>query len=77
MNGVVVAGSYLLDGNILYKRELSKIINNEKIDLIRPENKELLIEDLNRRSGLKIHRVAVERVDFLRDTARIRVYFYE
>jgi len=77
LNGVIIAGTYLLDGNILFKRELSKCIRYENIELIRPENKEVLMEDLRKRTGLNIHRVAINRIDFLRDTASIRVYYYE
>jgi hypothetical protein len=77
LSGVIIAGTYLLDGNILFKRELSKCIRYENIELIRPENKEVLMEDLRKRTGLNIHRVAVNRIDFLRDTASIRVYYYE
>jgi hypothetical protein len=77
LSGVIIAGTYLLDGNILFKRELSKSIRYENIELIRPENKEALMEDLKKRTGLNIHRVAINRINFLRDTASIRVYYYE
>lgn len=77
LDGVIIAGTYFLDGNILFKRELSKCILYENIDLIKPENREALMEDLRKRTGLNIHRVSVTRINFLRDTARIRVYYYE
>jgi len=77
LSGVIIAGTYLLDGNILFKRELSKSIRYENIELIRPENKEALLDDLRNRTGLNIHRIAINRINFLRDTASIRVYYYE
>jgi hypothetical protein len=77
LNGVIVAGTFLLDSNILIKRELCKSVRYENIELIRPENREELIEDLRKRTGLNIHRVVINRINFLRDTATIRVYYYE
>jgi hypothetical protein len=77
LSGVIIVGTYLLDGNILFKRELCKSIRYENIDLIKPEKKQELLEDLRKRTGLNIHRVAINRINFLRDTASIRVYYYE
>jgi len=59
----------------LNRAESQKTIVYEKIDLIKPENRELLISDLEDRTGLKILRIEVGRIDFLRDTARIRIYY--
>ncbi len=59
----------------LNRAESQKTIVYEKIDLIKPENRELLIKDLEERTGLKILRIEVGRIDFLRDTARIRIYY--
>jgi hypothetical protein len=36
-----------------------------------------LIADLEERTGLTIHRVDIERIDYLRDAARIYIYYYE
>jgi hypothetical protein len=77
LNGVIIAGTFLLDSNILIKRELCKRIEYENIDLIKPEKKQELLEDLRKRTGLNIHRVVINRINFLRDTAIIRVYYYE
>jgi hypothetical protein len=77
LSGVIIAGTFVLDGNVLFKRELCKRIEYENIDLIKPDKKQELIEDLRKRTGLNIHRVAINRINFLRDTATIRVYYYE
>ena len=77
LNGVIIAATFLLDSNILFRRELSKVIRYENIDLIMPEKRQELMEDLRKRTGLKIHRVSVNRINFMRDTANIRVYYYE
>ncbi|MCF8372408.1 MAG: DUF4956 domain-containing protein [Bacteroidales bacterium] len=59
------------------KHESRKNIDYEKIELIKPENRKLLIADIEQRTGLKINRLEIGRIDFLRDTARIRIYYYE
>ncbi len=53
----------------------TKSVRYEKIDLIKPENRELLIHDLEERTGLKISNVEVEEIDFLQDTADIKIFY--
>jgi hypothetical protein len=55
----------------------SKRITYEKIELIKPENRALLLEDLVNRTGLHIQRLEIDRIDFLRDTAEITVFYEE
>ncbi len=74
---IIVVVIFILDGNFLIKRELSKSIQYEKIEMIRPEYYESLIEDLKSRTGLKIHRISIDKINFLKDTAIIRIYYYE
>ena len=76
LHGVILAGTFLLDGNYLFRREHFKTIRYENIELIKDEKHPELIEDLKKRTGLNIHRIEIGRIDFLRDTARIRVYYY-
>ncbi len=73
----VVIIVYLLEKVWLVKNEARKIINYEKIELIKPEKRAELIADLKKRTGLNIHRVEIGRINFLRDTVRIRVYYME
>ena len=61
----------------LLKHETRKTITYEKIELIKPENKAKLIEDIKERTGLNVTRVEVRRIDFLRDTAQIRIFYFE
>ncbi len=57
------------------KREVSRLVCYERIELIRPENRERLIADLEHRLGHKVNRVEIGNVDFLRDVAFIKVYY--
>lgn len=67
----------LLEKTWHLKHESRKDIDFEKIDLIKPINRALLIADIEERTGLKINRLEIGKIDFLKDTARIRIYYYE
>ena len=69
--------TYLLEYVFFLKHETRKTIEYEKIELIKPENYELMLEDLQERTGLVINRAEVGRINFLRDSARVRIYYYE
>jgi hypothetical protein len=75
--GIIIAGTFILDGKYIIRRELCKSIRYENIELIKPGNYDLLLDDLKTRTGLNIHRIAVNKIDFLRDTVNIKVYYYE
>lgn len=55
--------------------ETSKRIVYEKIELVRPDRQAELVADLEERTGLKIKRVAVGKLNFMRDTADLRIFF--
>jgi hypothetical protein len=76
INGVIILSTFVLDGNFILKRELTKNIQYENIEMIKPENHGKLIEDLRNRTGLNIHRISVNRIDFLKDSAVIKIYYY-
>ncbi|MDQ3049538.1 MAG: DUF4956 domain-containing protein [Bacteroidota bacterium] len=74
---IIILITFLLESNILIKKEVSKIVMYENIDLIKPENKEALIADLEKRLGVKINQVTIGKIDFLRDAAQLQVFYYE
>ena len=57
------------------KVQASKLVQYDRIDLIKPERREELIADLEERLGLKVLHVRVGAVDFLRDMTVLRVYY--
>jgi hypothetical protein len=62
----------------LLRHEASKIITYEKIDLIKPEKYNELLADLRERTGIKnIERVETGKIDFLRDTCVLTIYYEE
>ena len=76
-NFTIMGIVFLLEQAWMLKQETSKVITYEKIELIKPEKQAELIADLQERTGLKIERAVVGKIDFLRDTAQVRIYFHE
>lgn len=75
-NIVIVITLFIIE-RVWFTRNVSvKIINYEKIENIRPENAAALRADLEERTGLKIENITVGDVDFLRDSAKITVTYY-
>ena len=74
-NGLITLITYLIDSVWFQSIEESKIILYEKIELIKPETQEEMIKDLRQRTGLPIHSVKVDKIDFLRDTASIKIFY--
>jgi hypothetical protein len=57
------------------KVQQTKLVQYDRIELIKPEKRQELIADLEARLGLKIIKVDVGGVDFLRDAAVLRVTY--
>ena len=57
------------------KTENVKLIQYDKIELITPERREELIDDLKQRTGLDITKVEVGAIDMLRDMTMLRVHY--
>lgn len=76
-NVALIGLAYGLEKVWLLRHESRKIILYERIDLVKAGNRAALKLDLEERTGIKINRVEVGRIDFLRDTALIKIYFYE
>lgn len=55
--------------------EHSKLVQYDRIELIKPERREDLIADLENRLGLDVLNVEVGAVDMLRDMAIVKVYY--
>jgi len=76
-NASIIALTYGLEKVWLLRHESQKLILYERIDLIQSGRRAELIQDLEVRTGIKINRVELGKIDFLRDTVMIKIYFYE
>jgi hypothetical protein len=77
INFIILLFTYLLESNLLMKREATKVIEYDDIELIKPERRGELMQDLENRTGIKINRIFISEINFLRDTALITIYYYE
>lgn len=77
INLIIIVFAYFLDGNILVKNEKSQLVQYEKIELIQPQREQELIADLKARTGLDVHKVSINYIDFLKDTAELTIYYYD
>jgi hypothetical protein len=76
INISIVLLLYILEYVWLVKHETRKIITYDRIDLITSDKYDEMKEDLEKRTGLKINRIEVGKVDFLRDVAFIQIFYY-
>ncbi|MDG2138845.1 MAG: DUF4956 domain-containing protein [Flavobacteriales bacterium] len=76
-NLMIIAVTYGLEKIWLLRHETRKNIIYEKIDLIGPAKRDELIKDLKERTGIDVVRVEVRRIDFLKDIAYLRIFYYE
>jgi predicted membrane channel-forming protein YqfA (hemolysin III family) len=76
INLSVIGVLYVLEYLWLMKHETRKVINYDRVDLIKAENHEALKQDLEERTGLVINRFEIGKIDFLNDTCLIRIYYY-
>lgn len=77
INAILIAFTYALDGNWLVRNEMVQRIIYENIEMVKPENYAALLDDLRKRTGLNIHRASVQRIDFLKDSCIVNIYYYE
>ena len=72
-NAILLVAVWLCELHI--KTRPSRMIQYDRIDLITPERRPELIADLEKRLGVKVLKVEIGSIDFLRDMAMIRVSY--
>jgi hypothetical protein len=77
VNLVFVGMAWLFESSKLVSVSCSKYIKYDNVALIAPEKREELIADLEKRTGLKIQRIEIGLVDFLKDACLIRIFYDE
>jgi hypothetical protein len=76
-NTVILGITYGLEKIWLMRHESQKLVLYENIELIQQGRRNELVADLEQRTGIKINRLEIGKIDFLRDTVMIKIYFYE
>lgn len=76
VNISVVALTYILEYKWLVKHETRKTIIYERIDLITPAKYDEMLADLKTRTGIEINRFEIGKINFLDDTAQVKIYYF-
>lgn len=76
-DGMILAMTYALEHLWLTRHEAMKQILYERIELIKPGNRVQLYADLHERLGVTVSRVEIGKIDLLKDTAQLRVFYFE
>ena len=73
IDAIVVAA--LLACEWTMKIQPTKIIQYDRVELVKPEKREELKADLEQRTGLKILKIDVGGIDFLKDSVVLRITY--
>ena len=77
LNLLILAFTLFLDSSFFFKREESKTIVYDNLEMIRPEKRAELIRQLEEKTGLSIRRITVDKVNMLSESALITIYYLE
>ena len=76
-DGMILLVAYALENLWLTRHEAMRLLIYDRVDLIRPGQREALHADLQQRLGITVSRVEVGRIDLMRDTAQLRVFYFD
>lgn len=76
LNAMILFSVFAADGNKLIKNQKSKVIEFNSLEEIKPQDHEKLILKLRELTGLDIRKISIENIDFTKQTAKIRIYYY-
>jgi hypothetical protein len=75
VNLLLVGALWALERVLMLRQENSLVILYEKIENMHKSKEAELLQDLEARTGVKIKRYQVDKINYLRDIARITIYF--
>ena len=75
-SGGTACTAFVLEQSRLLRPELMHSVIFDDITLIHADRHADLMENVRQRTGLPIHRLEIGRIDYLRDTATVRVFYY-
>ena len=74
-NALVILAIWVFEGNKHSKQMAEKVILYDKIDLVKAGKEAELKADLEERTGIKIEKLEIGHIDYLRDAAYIKVWY--
>ena len=77
INLIILASTFTLEKFLSTNMFMKHTIVYDKLDLLKPENRNKLLKDVSARTGRKILRIEVLKVDYKREIAEMELYFKE
>ena len=77
VNLVFVLMAWLFETSKILSDSCSKYIKYDNVSLVAPDRRDELKADLEKRTGLKIQRIEVGMIDYLKDAVLIRIFYDE
>lgn len=74
VNLAIIATMWILEKILMLRQEVCLNITYEKIENIHLKNKDELLKDLEERTGVKVKRVEIQEINFMRDVAKIKIF---
>lgn len=75
VNILLVGTIWILEKALMLKQVDSLLVVYENIENLHQKKEEELLKDLEARTGIKIKRYQIEKLDFLRDVAMVTIFF--
>ena len=75
INALFILAIIICESKLLISHYSYKVIKYDNISLITPDKRDELIADLEKRTGLKVIKVEVGAIDFLKDAAIVKMYY--
>lgn len=75
INLLFIFSIWICESKLLISHYSYKVIKYDNINLITPDKREELIADLEKRTGLKVIKVEVGAIDFLKDAVIVKMYY--
>ena len=74
---LIIALTYILENSLWGKKEVSKTIIYDSLDSIKQSQQSELMQNLKSKTGIEIHRISIDNIDYLKDSCTITIYYYE
>ena len=75
-NVILVFLTFVLGRWLNLTHENHQMIHYDNLELIKPDQRQALLQDLSQRTGLHIHNMQVIKIDFQRAVAQIKVFYF-
>ena len=74
-NLMVILAIWVFEGGKYSKQMSEKVILYDKIDLVNIEREAELKADIEQRTGLKVEKIEIGHIDYLRDAAFVKIWY--